>query len=73
MSRSNYSDDYDDLVLGRYREMHERLKNIIQNNCNTIGCKNCDLKFSSDSNSECSATELSSKIMEYENNNARTY
>lgn len=53
------------------RGMHERLKNIIENNCNTIGCKNCGLKFSFDSNSECSATELSSKIMEYENNNER--
>lgn len=37
-----------------------RLKNIIVNTCNRIGCDNCDLKW----DDGCSATELDGRIMD---------
>lgn len=39
-----------------------RLKDVITTTCNTIGCRDCDLKW----DSGCSATELEGKIMDIE-------
>lgn len=43
-------------------KLNERLKNVIHNTCNKIGCDNCDLKW----DDGCSATELEGKIMDIE-------
>lgn len=43
--------------------LHQRLKDVIVNTCNTVGCKDCILKWG---NGECSATSLQNKIMELE-------
>lgn len=43
-------------------ELRDRLRNVITNTCNSIGCKNCDLKW----DGECSATELQNKINDQE-------
>lgn len=42
--------------------LHNRLKNIIINTCNEIGCKDCDLKW----DNSCSAIELQNKIFDIE-------
>ena len=42
--------------------LRERLKDVIINTCNTVGCKDCDLKWGD----ECSATDLQNKIMKIE-------
>lgn len=42
--------------------LHNRLKSIILNTCNEIGCKDCDLKW----DGGCSASELQNKILEKE-------
>lgn len=42
------------------KELHYRLKSIIENNCNSIGCANCDLKWENG----CSAIDLQSKIID---------
>ena len=41
------------------KDLTDRLRNVIQNTCNTIGCKDCDLKW----DGGCSATELEGEIM----------
>ena len=43
-------------------DLRDRLKNVIVNTCNTIGCDNCDLKWPEG----CSATELQNKIHDIE-------
>lgn len=40
--------------------IRDRLRNVIVNTCNKIGCKNCDLKWAD----TCQALELQSKEME---------
>lgn len=40
------------------KELQERLRNIILNTCNKIGCKDCGLKWGGG----CSATELQNSI-----------
>lgn len=47
-------------IIDNYRD---RLRDIILNTCNTIGCENCDLKWGKN---DCSATDLQSKIMDIE-------
>ena len=43
--------------------LKKRLKNVIVNTCNKVGCGNCGLKFNLDAKSgECSATDLERKI-----------
>lgn len=44
------------------QDLRIRLKNVIAGTCNTIGCKNCSLKW----DGGCSATELESQIMDIE-------
>lgn len=39
-----------------------RLRDVIINTCNKIGCRDCDLKW----DGGCSATELEGKIMDIE-------
>lgn len=47
-------------------DLRDRLGAVIRDYCNTIGCKNCGLKYGFDENSECSATDLQGKIMDIE-------
>ncbi|WKV32892.1 hypothetical protein MAC3UK_0005 [Bdellovibrio phage MAC3UK] len=44
------------------KDLEDRLRVVIQGTCNTIGCKNCDLKWPEG----CSATDLQNKIMDIE-------
>lgn len=39
-------------------DLRQRLKNVILETCNKIGCRDCDLKW----DDGCSATELQNKI-----------
>lgn len=48
------------------KDLHERLGEVIRGTCNTIGCKDCGLKFSFDPNAECSATDLQRRIYDAE-------
>ena len=49
--------------MSEIEDLRSRLKNIIMNTCNKIGCENCGLKFNSDNGSgECSATDLHERI-----------
>ena len=41
-------------------DLRDRLRNVILGTCNTVGCKDCDLKW----DDSCSAVELDSKINE---------
>jgi hypothetical protein len=43
-------------------ELRIRLRDVITNTCNTIGCRNCDLKW----DDGCSATDLEDRIYEAE-------
>lgn len=49
-----HNNELDDLII--------RLKNVIVGTCNTIGCKNCNLKW----DGGCSATELEAQIINIE-------
>ena len=51
-----------EINTGNKQELHQRLKNIILNTCNKVGCKDCGLKW----DNGCSATELEAKIIEIE-------
>jgi len=42
--------------------LHERLRSVIVGTCNTVGCKDCDLKWPE----SCSALELQNRIFEEE-------
>ena len=44
--------------MSRKQELEERLRVVITETCNKIGCKNCGLKWEGG----CSATELEGKI-----------
>jgi hypothetical protein len=51
-------------------ELRIRLRDVITNTCNTVGCRDCDLKW----DDGCSATDLEGRIyeaerQEYENDN----
>jgi len=48
--------------MKRSEELGERLKNVILNTCNTIGCAKCDLKWKDG----CSALDLQDKIFDAE-------
>lgn len=48
------------------KSLQNRLNSIILNNCNTVGCNNCGLKYGGYDSDECSATELQDKIMDIE-------
>ena len=50
------------------KDLHDRLKNIIINTCNKIGCGKCDLEWTENGKSVCSATELQNKILDIEIN-----
>ena len=43
-------------------ELRNRSRNIILNTCNTIGCKDCDLKWEGG----CASSELENKIADLE-------
>lgn len=47
------------------KDLEDRLRNVIINTCNKIGCDNCDLKWPGG----CSATELQGKIHDLEYGN----
>ena len=44
------------------KDLRERSRNIILNTCNTIGCKDCDLKWEGG----CASSELENKIADLE-------
>lgn len=49
--------------MSKYIEdLQSRLKNVILNTCNTIGCDNCDLRW----DGGCSALDLQDKIADEE-------
>ncbi len=43
--------------------LQQRLKVVILNTCDTIGCRDCGLKYG---DGECSATDLQGQIMDLE-------
>jgi len=45
-------------------QIRERLKDIIVNTCNKIGCNNCGLSWTENGKEKCSATELQGKEFE---------
>jgi hypothetical protein len=45
-------------------QIRERLKDIIVNTCNKIGCDNCGLSWTENGKEKCSATELQGKEFE---------
>ena len=51
--------------MSELKDLNERLTNIIIGTCNTIGCKDCGLKW----DDTCSATDLQNRIdvAEYDN------
>jgi len=44
------------------KNLNDRLRNVIVNTCNKVGCKDCGLKW----DDGCSATELEIQIMDLE-------
>ena len=48
--------------MSELNDLRERLKVVIVETCNVIGCTNCGLKW----DGGCSATELDGKIMDIE-------
>lgn len=46
------------------KDLQDRLRNVIINTCNTIGCDNCGLSWKESGKEKCSATELESKIFD---------
>lgn len=50
--------------MNEINDLESRLKNIIINTCNKIGCDNCGLSWKENGNVKCSATELESKIFD---------
>lgn len=56
------SNDAKPLLSEVIKDLENRLTSVINNYCNTIGCRECPLKW----DKGCSASELQSKIMELE-------
>jgi hypothetical protein len=52
--------------MSELQDLEQRLTSLINNQCNTIGCDNCGLKFGGFDSDECSATDLQSRIMKIE-------
>lgn len=52
--------------LSEKENLENRLRDIIINTCNKIGCGNCGLEWTENGRSECSATDLQGKIMAIE-------
>ena len=50
-------------------ELIDRLRDVIVNTCNTIGCGKCDLKW----DRGCSAIELQNKIFDEEDNERKVH
>ena len=48
--------------MSRKTELQDRLRVVITETCNKVGCKNCGLKWEGG----CSATELEEKILDIE-------
>lgn len=48
--------------MSELTELHERLTSVIIGTCNTIGCKDCDLKW----DDGCSASDLGDRISDIE-------
>lgn len=51
--------------MSQLKELEDRLRNVIHSTCNSIGCKNCDLKY----DDGCSATDLQNEIADLEEAN----
>lgn len=48
--------------MSELQELRDRLRNVIVGTCNTIGCKDCDLKW----DNGCQAEELEDQIWKIE-------
>lgn len=46
------------------KDIQDRLRNLILNTCNKIGCESCGLSWVEDGREKCSATELQGKEFE---------
>lgn len=46
------------------QDLNDRLKNVITEFCNKIGCGKCGLEWTENGQIKCSATELQGKIMD---------
>ena len=48
-------------------DLNDRLREVILGTCNTVGCKDCDLKWGDSwENQSCSSVELQNKIYDLE-------
>lgn len=47
-------------------ELRERLRQVIVGTCNTVGCRDCDLKNDFDGKDGCAATDLQNKVLDAE-------
>ena len=68
-------EDAREVVVSELKELEDRLRTIIQTKCNTLGCKECDLKNyvyrNVDTGSDCAATDLQNKITDIEMNEVK--
>ncbi len=48
------------------KDLHMRLKVVIVDSCNKLGCDNCGLSWEEDGRTKCSATDLQNKIDDIE-------
>ena len=51
--------------MNELEDLHDRLRNLIVNTCNTVGCKNCPFIYDIEDNI-CEATILQGRILDIE-------
>ena len=49
-------------MIEEIQNLENRLKDLIINTCNKIGCDKCGLSWKEDNKEKCSATELEGRI-----------
>lgn len=52
--------------MSELQDLITRQRDIIQNTCNTVGCRNCDLKNGNSSKDGCASTDLQDRITDLE-------
>tara|TARA_R110000764_G_scaffold10764_13_gene32872 strand:+ start:668 stop:847 length:180 start_codon:yes stop_codon:yes gene_type:complete len=50
--------------MSELKDLHERLRVVIVETCNAVGCDNCGLSWNG--GKDCSASELSDRIADFE-------
>lgn len=50
--------------MSELEQIQDRLRDIIVNTCNKIGCDNCGLSWIDNGKEKCSATELQSRELD---------